>query len=128
MKKITKNNHGRISVYYVGADQNAHYLLSTVEDPDSYTLEDATDAERRAYISKVKVVTMKALLAQSANFGTLSYDDCFKAMGWTVNNRWMAYYNGIKRSGASNRKWNPILWRVVKDYKSELLRAIGVPA
>ena len=121
MQKITrKNDSGRMVTYYVGSEENVARILAEVKDPDTYTVSEATTNNRRWFVGMVKRVTLKALLAQAKIHGTISYDDCFTAVGISEDATWKAYFDNIN-SGSSNRSWNPVLWHTIKTYKTHLL-------
>jgi hypothetical protein len=118
---------GRNLPVYVGPEDEAERLLSLVpvKERGKYDLMAATEGNATWWQWYLQDNTLKALLAQGAVYGTISFDGISRAMGIPQATWWSRYSDACKASGRSNRDWDKVLWESIKHAKANVIERIA---
>jgi len=112
------NSKGR--PVFVGTAESAHTL---VEGENGYTIQPATKGNERWWEWFLPNITAKAVVAQAAVHNTFTLEAACDLINEEPSS-WRGYYNACQASGASNREWDPVLWKSINAAKSRVVRKL----
>ena len=114
--RIVTEDTGKL--VFVGSPEMAQSIIEP-----GYRIEPATEGNERWWNWFFSNCVTKSLVAQAALHGTYELGMICQLVGEDAAS-WQGYFDACQAGGATNREWDPVLWKVIKTTKLRIVRKL----